>query len=90
MSCLCPADVHSNDHTDHLCESQCLGVPWAALHAKGVRGSLPPGAERAQAHAKPQGRGNRRHHVQQIQPQGWTQTQWGGQDGAVRKPGDTK
>lgn len=50
MLCACPADVHSNDHADHLCESQCLGVPWAALHAKGVRGSLPPGAERAQAH----------------------------------------
>lgn len=72
MLCVCPADVYSNDHADHLCESQCLGVPWAALYAKGVRGSLPPGAERAQAHAQSQGCGYRRHHVQQVQPQGWT------------------
>jgi len=84
------AAVHPDDHADHLREPERLRVPRAALHAEGLRGSLPPGAERGQAHAQPEGRGHRRHHVQQVQRQGRTATQRRGQDGAVREPRDTK
>lgn len=83
------ADVHPNNHSDHLCESERLSVPRVALHAEGLRGSLPPRAECAQAHTQPQGRGYCSHHVQQVQPQGWTQTQRRSQDRAVRKPRNT-
>lgn len=84
------ADVHPNNHADHLSEPQRLRVPRVALHAQGLRGALPPRAERAQAHTQPEGCGHCRHHVQQIQPEGRTQTQRRSQDRAVRKPGNTK
>lgn len=65
----CSADVHTNHHADHLGESERVRVSGDALHAEGLRGAIPPGAERGQAqHSQPEGRCHRRHHVQQIQP----------------------
>ncbi|XP_051804253.1 metabotropic glutamate receptor 4-like isoform X3 [Acanthochromis polyacanthus] len=37
----CQPDVYPNNHTDHLCEPERFSIPRVALHAQGLRGSLP-------------------------------------------------
>lgn len=83
-------DVHPDHHADHLCEPECLRVPGAPLHAQGVRGARPSGAECGQAHAQPQGSGDRRHNVQQVQPQSQPAAQRRSAHRALPQLGDTR
>lgn len=56
-------DVYPDHNPDHLCKPQCVSLPGNALHAEGLRGSLPSRAERTQAQAQPEGCGHCSHHV---------------------------
>lgn len=80
---LCLADVHPDHDAHHLGESECLSVPGHALHAQGVHHPLPPGAERPQAQAEPEGGGDGSHHVQQVLSERRLPSQWRGQIRAV-------
>lgn len=55
--------LHPDHHADHLHESERVRCSGNALHAQGLRHHLPPGAQRAEAEAELQGRGDGGHHV---------------------------
>lgn len=67
--CVCAADVHPDHHADRVHEPERHRVSGDALHPKGLRHHLPPGAERAEAETQLQSRGAGGHRVHAPVPE---------------------
>lgn len=67
---LSTVDVHSNDHSDHVSEPECICVTGNALHAQSLYNYLSPWAKCAQTQAQLQGYCHSCDHVKQAQSTG--------------------